>query len=109
MLQEVHKFRGVPCSYVLRCQAPDGETKVYCGSTCNLEQRFMDHGRGRAAKFTKACPPTGELLHIREHDTAREALMAEVALANLWMGKLGPEKLLPGVRPRDRSVRPHRK
>ncbi len=40
-------------------------------------------------------PPThtGEILHIKEHATAREALLCELALSNLWMGKLGPERV----------------
>ena len=48
---------------------------------------------------------TGEILHIREHDTAREALLAEVALWNLWAGKIGYDRVrggrwnMPGAMP----------
>ena len=89
-LCDVHRFRGVACSYVLKCSTPEGEPLIYAGSTSDIEGRMVAHGRGTAAVVTTANPPTGEILHIREHATAREALLAEVALSNLWMGLLGP-------------------
>ena len=105
-LCDVHKFRGAHVSYALKC-AGDEEARfcVYVGSTSDIEQRMMDHARGRAAKYTARHPPTGEILHIREHDTAREALLAEVALWNLWAGKIGYDRVrgarwnMPGPMP----------
>ena len=97
-LCDVHRFRGVPCSYALKCQAPTGETLVYVGSTSDIEGRMVAHGRGTGAVVTTANPPTGEILHIREHATAREALLCEVALWNLWAGKLGDPDKVRGAR-----------
>ena len=96
-MDEVHRFRGCHVSYALRLQGPDDDDwMVYCGSTQHIAQRMMDHARGRGAKVTRAFPPTGEILHIKEHETAREALLCEGALWNLWAGKLGPERVRGG-------------
>ena len=52
-------------------------------SEAAIEARMTAHGRGTAAKVTTASPPTGEILHIREHATQREALLC-AALAE-WL------------------------
>ena len=104
-LSDVHKFRGAHVSYALRCAGEGDAWGVYVGSTSDVEQRMLDHARGRAAKYTARHPPTGEILHIRQHDTAREALLAEVALWNLWAGKIGYDRVrgarwdMPGPMP----------
>ncbi len=84
-ISDIHKFRGRHVSYALRCQGDI--PRIYVGSTSDIEQRFVDHGQGRAAKFTKAHPPTGEILHIKEHETVREALLCELGLWSLFAGK----------------------
>ncbi len=79
---------------------------VYVGSTSDIEQRMADHGLGCAAKFTAENQPTGEILYIKEHSSKREALLCEVALWNLWAGKLGHDSVrggrwdMPGPMPR---------
>ena len=88
-LGDVHKFRGCNVSYVLKCEGGDEGWHAYVGSTCDVEQRMARHGAGRGAVATRTWPPTGEILHIREHETAREAMLAEVALWSLWAGKIG--------------------
>ena len=79
-LCDVHRFRGCHVSYALKVRTEDGEPLVYVGSTSDIEGRMVAHGRGTAAVVTTSHPPTGEILHIREHATAREALLCEVAL-----------------------------
>ena len=96
MLGDVHRFRGCNVSYAIKCQGGEEGYHVYVGSTCDIEQRMMNHARGRAAKVTKCRPPTGEVLHIREHDTYREAMLCEVALWNLWAGKIGFDRTRGG-------------
>ena len=97
-LSDVHKFRGSHVSYAIKTVGDDpcDAFCVYVGSTSDIEMRMMNHARGRGAKFTQACPPTGEILHIREHDSIREALLAEVALWNLWAGKTGYDRVRGG-------------
>ena len=97
-LSDVHKFRGSHVSYAIKTVGDDpcDAFCVYVGSTSDIEMRMMNHARGRGAKFTQACPPTGEILHIREHDSIREALLAEVALWNLWAGKIGYDRVRGG-------------
>ena len=41
-------------------------------------------------------PPTGEILHIREHDSIRQAMLCEVALWNLWAGRIGYDRVMGG-------------
>ena len=96
MLGDVHRFRGCNVSYAIKCQGGEEGYHVYVGSTRDVEQRMMNHSRGRAAKVTKCRPPTGEVLHIREHDTYREAMLCEVALWNLWAGKVGSDRTRGG-------------
>ena len=104
-LDDVHRFRGCHVSYALRCEGGEEGFHVYVGSTSDVEVRMARHGRGTGAKATAARPPTGEILHIREHDTAREAMLAEVALWSLWAGKLGHQRVrggrwnMPGLMP----------
>ena len=95
-LGDVHKFRGCNVSYVLKCEGGEEGFHVYVGSTSDVEQRMAKHGAGHAAVATRAWPPTGELLHIREHESAREAMLAEVALWSLWAGKLGHDRVRGG-------------
>ena len=106
-LSDVHKFRGCHISYALKCEDyEEGGFRVYVGSTSDVETRFARHGAGLAAKATKAWPPTGEILHIREHETLREAMLAEVGLWSLWAAKIGHQKVrggrwnMPGEMPR---------
>ena len=95
-LGDVHKFRGCNVSYVLKCEGGDEGWHAHVGSTCDVEQRMARHGAGRGAVATRTWPPTGELLHIREHETSREAMLAEVALWSLWAGKLGHDRVRGG-------------
>ena len=95
-LDDVHKFRGCHCSYVLKCEGGEEGFHVYVGSTSDVEARMAKHGRGQGAVATRTWPPTGELLHIREHETAREAMLAEVALWSLYAGKLGHDRVRGG-------------
>ena len=96
MLGDVHRFRGCNVSYAIKCKGGEEGYHVYVGSTRDVEQRMMNHARGRAAKVTKCRPPTGEILHIREHDTYREAMLCEVSLWNLWAGKIGFDRVRGG-------------
>ena len=95
-IDDVHKFRGCHCSYVLKCEGEEEGFHVYVGSTSDVEARMAKHGRGQGAVATRTWPPTGELLHIREHETAREAMLAEVALWSLWAGKIGHQRVRGG-------------
>ena len=95
-LGDVHKFRGCHVSYVLKCEGGEEGFHVYCGSTGDVELRMAKHGRQHAAVATRTWPVTGEILHIREHETAREAMLAEVALWSLWAGKIGHDRVRGG-------------
>ena len=105
-LCDVHKFRGCHVSYALKCEDDEEGFRVYVGSTSDIEGRFARHGAGLGAKATQTWPPTGEILHIREHVTLREAMLAEVGLWSLWAGKIGHQKVrggrwnMPGDMPR---------
>ena len=96
-LSQVHKFRGSFVSYVLPLEG-DSENPyyVYVGSTANIEQRMADHAMGRGAKWTRLHKPTGQIWHLQLHDTMLAAMCAEVALWNLWAGKVGYQRVRGG-------------
>ena len=88
-LSQIHKFRGSFVSYVLPLEGDaENASYVYVGCTANVEHRMADHALGRGAKWTRLHKPTGQIWHLQLHDTMLAAMCAEVALWNLWAGKL---------------------
>ena len=97
-LSDIHTCRGKRCAYVLRCSGGSRwPYTIYCGSTCDIEVRILDHAMGTGAMFCKEYPPQ-ELLSLTTHETMEAALCAEVANANLWYGKLRDYRRVKGGR-----------
>ena len=61
---------------------------------------MLQHAGGApgGAVFTKAHKPTGEILSVCVHETVEDAMAAECALWNLWIGKLGDYDRVRGAR-----------
>ena len=99
---DIHRTKGKICSYAIKCEGDEKhEFYVYCGHTAkDLEYRMLQHSGGApgGAVFTKAHPPTGEILSVCVHQTVEDAMAAECALWNLWIGKLGDYDRVRGAR-----------
>lgn len=58
--------------YILKC----GDGTLYCGSTNDVEKRFLAHCSGKGAKYTRGRLPL-ELVHREEFETKSSALKRE--------------------------------
>ena len=100
MLGLVHKQKGTICSYVLKLEGDsNNEFYVYVGWTNDLEKRMLEHTgiREGGAAFCKLHKPI-ELLSVKIHQSAEEAILMEVANWNLWAAKLNNPNRVRGGR-----------
>ena len=100
-LSAVHRCRGLWVSYVLKCEGDEeAPYYIYVGVSQDVELRMLAHTGIREfeqAEFTKKHPVI-DLLSVRVHENEQEAIVAEVALWNLWAGKLKDPQVVRGGR-----------
>ena len=85
-----HHCQGQICSYVLKLEGDeDADFYINCGYTKDIEKRMLAHTGIRAAEqatFCKLHPPV-QLLSVCQHSSEAEAVLAECANYNLWVGE----------------------
>ena len=101
MLSDVHHQRNVLCSYVLKLEGDEAcpEGYYYCGWTRDLEMRILSHSGihkpEQGAAWCKLHRPE-KIESVTIHQTEAEAVLAEVASYNLWLARVGPERVRGG-------------
>ena len=100
-LSQVHRCKGLWVSYVLKCEGDDDAPYyIYVGVSQDVELRCLAHTGIRESEqpeWTRRHPVT-DLLSVRVHENEQEAIVAEVALWNLWAGKLKDPQRVRGGR-----------
>ncbi len=64
--------------YILRCRG----NKLYTGIAKDVESRFLQHQRGKGARFTRAHPPES-IAYCESVATRSDALKREYAVKQL--------------------------
>ena len=98
MLNAVHHQKNVICSYVLRLEGDDAHPSYwYVGWTKDLEMRLLAHMgvREGGAEWTALHTPE-KIESVTIHSSEAEAVLCEVATYNLWLGKVGPDRVRGG-------------